>query len=72
MAQELPLWGVMYNDGSVASRWNGATQRQRAEEEIAAYVERWGTKDHVTLAHRPSSDAPWERFEEPDVGKVPG
>lgn len=27
-------YGVMYHDGSVSDRWNGRTQRQRAEESI--------------------------------------
>lgn len=60
---EPPRWGVMFNDGSVARRWNGHTARQRAEE----YLRRMHVMypgDRITLAYRPSPDEPWERVDE--------
>lgn len=35
-----PQWGVMFSDRSVAARWNGATQRERALAELRAVQER--------------------------------
>lgn len=35
-----PQWGVMFSDRSVAARWNGGTQRERALEELRAVQER--------------------------------
>ena len=49
-------YGVMFNDGSVMAKWNGKTQRERAEEEIreiiAQQLERSGRHDNIRLARR--------------------
>lgn len=55
-------YGVMFNDGSVTERWNGHTQRQRAE--LHAWL--WALlykPDNITLARR-LPDGPWERVTE--------
>lgn len=53
-------WGVMFDDGSVMHRWNGRTERQRAEESAALWA--WEhAPDRITLAYRPSRDAEWVR-----------
>lgn len=63
-------YGVMFNDGSVAERWNGRTQRERAQEYAAAVVARqiayiaerqldW-QHDNITLARR-LPNGRWER-----------
>ena len=57
-------YGVMFNDGSVAERWTGRTQRERAEDYarrvVAAQMDWCGRHDHITLArHLPGE--PWER-----------
>lgn len=68
-------YGVMFSDGSVAQRWCGDTQRQRAEayrDEVLADQRAWLAKfsrsrrepDHITLARwRPGE--PWERVVTP-------
>lgn len=59
-------YGVMFGDGSVAERWNGRTQRDRAaayaEGVVAEHLEQWGRADRVTLARRRPGQ-PWERVE---------
>ena len=61
-----PQWGVMFSDRSVAARWNGATQRERALEELRSVQERaravgrgsarW---NQVFLVWRPSAEDTW-------------
>ena len=58
-------YGVMYHDGSVSSRWNGATQRQQAERQ-AAEDARTYHPDDITLVRHESGGA-WER-----VASIPG
>lgn len=68
MRQPAPEWGVMFHDGSVMHRWNGGTQRQRAEEYVADLFEHWpewygrDLTDNITLAHRDASGQ-WQRVE---------
>jgi hypothetical protein len=64
-------YGVRFNDGSVATGWNGSTARQRAEEEarriVAAQVA-WLAKRGSTRPHdriepvRRSPDGDWETY----------
>lgn len=63
-------WGVMFSDGSVSHPWNGHTQRQRAEEELArlqeqykAHADHWSIKG-ITLAYRRGRDGTWTRLEQ--------
>jgi hypothetical protein len=59
--QQLPNWGVMFNDGSVRSRWNGRTQLHRAlialEELKADYP-----TDNITLCYRRGPGHQWTRI----------
>jgi hypothetical protein len=52
-------YGVMFDDGSVAHRWNGATQRERAESYLAQMLELF-PGDNITLA-RARPDGTWKR-----------
>lgn len=61
-----PQWGVMFSDRSVAARWNGATQRERALEELRAVQERAREVgrgadrcNQVFLVWRPSDNDAW-------------
>ena len=58
--QQLILWGVMFSDGSVCSRWNGRTQQQRATEYAQRCAADW-TRDNITLAYRKNHDSSWVR-----------
>ena len=57
-------YGVMFQDGSVADRWNGRTQRERcaayAREVVADQEARVGRHDHITVARRRPHET-WER-----------
>lgn len=55
-------WGVMFGDGSVRSRWNGQTQRQRATEEADKLRTAW-PQDDITLAYREGPGHPWFRVD---------
>lgn len=54
-------YGVMFGDGSVASYWNGRTQREHASE-FAEDTARTYAPDRITLARR-RPPGPWERVE---------
>jgi hypothetical protein len=58
-----PQWGVMFHDGSVMHRWNGRTQRERAERAAREWAKQHAP-DRITLAYRADASAPWERVEE--------
>ena len=51
-------YGVRFMDGSVAARWNGRTQRQRAEEYLAYLREEYSPDRFSLVRRRP--DGPWE------------
>ena len=54
-------WGVMFADGSVAQRWNGRTQRARADDEVKRLQEEY-PDGGITLAHL--IDGVWTRVGE--------
>ena len=61
-------YGVMFNDGSVARRWNGNTQERRAREELAK-CQRLYPNDSIRLVRRWIGQ--WEPSDEattPDSG----
>lgn len=51
-------YGVQFGDGSVAHRWNGRTERQRAEEYLA-YLRELYAPDRFTLVYRAAPGSPW-------------
>jgi hypothetical protein len=51
-------YGVMFNDGSVARRWNGNTQEQRAREE-ALRCQADYPNDNIRLVRR--WIGPWDQ-----------
>lgn len=53
-------YGVMFHDGSVARRWNGHTQEQRAREELARCKAEY-PGDNIRLVRR--LIGPWEQVE---------
>lgn len=55
-------YGVMYDDGSVSTRWNGRTQRERAQAEVDRLGARY-KRDNITLA-RWAPGQSWERVSE--------
>ena len=63
-------YGVMFNDGSVSHRWNGANQRERAQEAAATILLEQITylrgtdrqPDNITLCRR-LPDGEWERVD---------
>lgn len=52
-------YGVMFNDGSVTNRWNGHSQRERAERYLAMCKEAY-PGDNITLARQAPGEN-WER-----------
>ena len=61
-----PQWGVMFSDRSVAARWNGATQRERALEELRSLQEQYASvglgsaqRFQAYLVWRPSERDTW-------------
>lgn len=54
-------YGVMFNDGSVMTVWNGRTQRQRAEEAARECATRW-KRDRI-VAVRKVVAGPWQEYD---------
>lgn len=52
-------YGVMHDDGSVTQRWNGPTQRERAQEQADRLAARY-PGDHITAARTRDGRA-WTR-----------
>lgn len=53
-------YGVRFQDGSVSSNWNGRTQRERAEEALAWWCEKYprDARHLVLVRWRPGGS--WE------------
>lgn len=58
--QELPKWGLMFDDGSVMSRWNGRTQLHRALIMLDKLKKRYPTS-YITICYRSTPESPWVR-----------
>lgn len=56
--QQLRLWGLMFQDGSVRCHWSGRTQEQRAREERERLSILYPGDEYVVV-HRKSHDHPW-------------
>lgn len=54
------LWGVMFSDGSVMSRWSGRTQQERATAAVTKLNKEYPT-ENITLAYRAEPGKPWVR-----------
>jgi hypothetical protein len=53
-------YGVRFNDGAVTARWNGSTQRQRAEAEAERLAVEYAPDNIVAVRRRPGSE--WETY----------
>jgi hypothetical protein len=57
-------YGVQWRDGSVANRWNGRTQADRARQYLADVIAQQladvGRHDVLVLVRRRSDADPWE------------
>jgi hypothetical protein len=56
-------YGVMFGDGSIRTRWNGRTQRERAEEEAAALAVTYYPDTYVVV--RRALGGEWQRCPDP-------
>ena len=67
--QELPKWGLMFDDGSVMSRWNGHTQLHRALLMLDKLKQKYPTSN-ITICYRRTPTSEWVRVE-PDKKGAP-